>query len=165
MSDWPAGEHLASVYDALYRTLGAGAPVVDRDAFVVRLHEASRAFGALALELRGDRVPEPDPLVSSLMDRALAEDASGALALYAVAMVIGPRLLVSLRDYDAAETDEDRRALLAHGSDVVVAEIRAVGSCVASAEAIEDPTWTRAARALVDLLDEAGLSESLGQRN
>ncbi len=164
MSDWPAGEHLASVYDAIYRVVGEGAPRVTRDAFVVRLHEAARRFGALALEMRGNDRPRPDELVSSLLAAALDADASGAMALYALSMVIGPRLLVTLRDYDAAESDPGRRALLAHGSDVVVAEVLAVGASVAGADGIEDPAWSVTARSLVERLEAAGFAESLGQR-
>lgn len=164
MSDWPAGRHLASVYDAIYSALGQGAPSLSRDAFVVRLHEASRAFGALALELRGDGDAEPDPLVSAVLANALAEDSSGALALYALAMAIGPRLLVSLRDYREAETDPARLAVLEHGSRTVVSEVLAVGEAVRGADAIDDPAWADAARSIIDLLDEAGHAESLGQR-
>ncbi len=164
MTPWPAGQHLAEVYGALYLSLGAGAPTVDVDAFVVRLHEASRAFGALALELREDVDVTPDPLISAVLVNALAEDTSGALALYAVAMVIGPRLLVTLRDYLEVETDEVRRRLLSRGSDVVVAEIRAVGATVGRRPALEDPAWADAARALIDVFDGAGYAESLGQR-
>ena len=163
MSDWPAGQHLAEIYDALYGSLGAGARHVSTDAFVVRLHEASRAFGALALEVREGEVV-PDPLVAALISNSLAEDPTGALTLYALAMVIGPRLLVTLRDYLQVETDENRRRVLSHGSDLVVSEISAVGAAVARHEPLEDPAWADAARALVDVMDGAGMAESLGQR-
>lgn len=164
MSAWPAGRHLAEIYDALYLSLGAGAPRASDDAFVVRLHEASRAFGTLALEVREDAEVVPDPMVSALIGNSLAEDSTGALTLYALAMVIGPRLLVTLRDYLEGETDEVRRQVLARGSDLVVREIVAVGATVARHEPLDDPAWADAARALVDVLDGAGMAESLGQR-
>lgn len=173
MSDWPAGEHLGSVYDALYLSLGEGAPRAHRDAFVVRLHHASRTFGALALELRevqadasADVSPDvaPDALVYAVMTNSLAEDDSGALALYALAMVVGPRLLVTLRDYLEVEANVTRRRILSHGSDLVVSEIRAVGTTVANEEPLDDPAWADAARTIVDTLDAAGMAESLGQR-
>lgn len=163
MSGWPAGEHLAEVYDALYFALGRGAPLVGDDAIVVRLHEASRTFGALALEVRGPEVVR-DPLVETVVDRSLAQDPTGALTLYALAMVIGPRLLVTLRDYLDVEADEERRRVLTHGSDLVVDEIRAVGRTVPTGVDRADPAWGVAARELVDVLDQAGYAESLGQR-
>lgn len=164
MSAWPAGRHLGEIYDALYLSLGVGAAHVSDDAFVVRLHEASRAFGTLALEVREDREVAPDALVSALISNSLAEDPTGALTLYALAMVIGPRLLVTLRDYLEEETDEERRRVLAHGSDLVVRQTVAVGATVARREPLVDPAWADAARALVDVLDGAGMAESLGQR-
>jgi len=164
VSDWPAGRHLATIYDALYHSLGLSAPLATHDAFVVRLHEASRTFGALALEVRDDDVVA-DPLVAAVITNSLAEDGTGALTLYAVAMVLGPRLLVTLRDYLEVETDEQRRATLSHGSDLVVGEIRAVGRAVQGEEPRDDPAWADAARAIVDVLDAAGMAESLGQRH
>ncbi len=169
MSDWPAGQHLGSIYDALYLSLGEGASRAHRDAFVVRLHYASRAFGALALELREVQAnasadTAPDALVYAVMANSLAEDDSGALALYALAMVVGPRLLVTLRDYLESEVNVTRRKILSHGSDQVVSEIRAVGTTVANEEPLDDPAWADAARAIVDTLDAAGMAESLGQR-
>jgi hypothetical protein len=164
VSDWPAAQHLAELYDALYSSLGEGAPRASNDAFVVRLHEASRTFGTLALEVRGDDEVTRDSLVSALIDNSLAEDPTGALTLYALAMVIGPRLLVTLRDYLDVEADEGRRKVLSHGSDLVVREIWAVGATVAAFEPLDDPAWAHAARALVDVLDGAGMAESLGHR-
>ena len=164
MNDWPASRHLGEVYDALYFSLAQGAARASSDAFVVRLHEASRAFGALALEVRDDEEGVRDALVTALIENSLAEDATGALTLYALAMVIGPRLLVTLRDYLEIETDEAHRRVLAHGSDVVVGEIWAVGATVANEEPLDDPAWAHAARALVEVLDAAGMAESLGRR-
>jgi hypothetical protein len=165
VSGWPAQQHLATIYDALYLSLGEGAPRATNDGFVVRLHEASRAFGALALEMRGGEDVTPDPLVSAVITNSFAEDETGALTLYALAMVIGPRLLVTLRDYLEVEPDEARREMLSHGSDLVVSEIWAVGTAVAGRAPRDDPSWAHAARAIVDFLDSAGMAESLGQRH
>jgi len=71
---------------------------------------------------------------------------------------------VTLRDYLEVEPDDARRAILSHGSDLVVSEIWAVGAAVSREEPREDPAWAGAARAIVDLLDGAGMAESLGQR-
>ncbi len=171
MSGWPAGRRLTSIYDALYRALGEGAPRARHDAFAVRLHEASRRFGALALALRSDEEGDVDvdvdvdvdPLIYATLVNSLAEDDSGALTLYALAMVIGPRLAVTLRDYLDLEEDPAHRATLSHGSDEVIAEIRAVGAVVAHEEPRDDPAWSGAARAIYDAFDAAGMSESLGQ--
>lgn len=165
MSAWPAGRHLASIYDALYQALGEGAPRVTHDAFVVRLHEASRAFGALALELRDDDDVVVEPVVYRVLLSALADDDSGALALYALAMLIGPRLLVTLRDYLETETDPARREILSRGSDQVVREVRAVGAVVTDEEPLDDPAWAKSARAMYETLDAAGMAESLGPRH
>lgn len=165
MSAWPPSRRLLSVYDALYRGLGEAAPRALRDAFAVRLHEASRRFGALALALRGegDNDADIDPLIYATLRNSMAEDESGALTLYAVAMVIGPRLLVMLRDALEVEDDLARRATLSHGSDEVIAEIQAVGATVVNEEPRDDPAWSGAARAIYDAFDAAGMSESLGQ--
>ncbi len=164
MSAWPAGRHLAAIYDSFYRALGEGAPRASDDAAVVRLHEASRAFGELAMELRGEEDAADEPLVASLIERSLREDATGALTLYAVATVLGPRLLVTLRDYLEREPDPVRRGVMAHGLDLVVAEIWAASRVLADMSVPEDPAWSRAARDIADALDRAGMAESLGQR-
>ena len=164
MSEWAAGRHLATLYDALYGSLAEAAMRATHDGFAVRLHESSRTFGALALEVRGDDDVVVDALVESVISTSLAEDPTGALTLYALAMVLGPRLLVTLRDYLEVEPDDARRAILSHGSDLVVSEIWAVGAAVSREEPREDPAWAGAARAIVDLLDGAGMAESLGQR-
>lgn len=165
MIEWPAGRRLAALYDSFYRALGRGAPRATNDTFVVRLHEASRTFGELALELRGDEDEGSDPLVESLIDRSLDEDATGALTLHALAIQLGPRLLVTLRDDLQDERDESRRALLMHGSDLVVSEIWAAGRVLAATDLPDDTSWASAARRISDALDRAGMAESLGQRS
>jgi hypothetical protein len=164
VSGWSAGDHLAGVYDALYLTLAEAAQGVEHDAAVVRLHEASRAFGTLALELREYGIEVAgDPVVAAVMRRAVSEDPTGDLALYALSSAVGPRLLVSLRDYLANEDDARRRNLLTHGSDLVVREVRAVGRVALGAATHDGLAWAGAARALQEDLDGAGMSESLGQ--
>lgn len=163
MSDWLAGEHLASIYDALYLTLGEGAPRVTSDACVVRLYETSRTFGELALELRGDEDVVPDAVVAGVITDAVAADETGLLALYAWAMVLGPRLLVTLRDYLVDENDVARRDVVGRGADRVVSEIWAASRTLSREAPREDAQWARAARAVADGLDRAGMAESLGQ--
>ena len=163
MSEWAAGRHLAPIYEALYSSLGRVAPQASWDAAVVRLHEASRAFGELSLEIRDGGDVDANSLVTGLLTDSLSQDQTGALTLYALAMVVGPRLLVTLRDYLQVETHEDRRPVLVHGSDIVVLEIRRVGAMMGHRESPDDPQWTSAARAMAQRLDGIGWAESLGQ--
>jgi hypothetical protein len=165
VSDWPAGEHLASIYDALYLTLGEGAPRVTSDECVVRLHETSRSFGELVRELRGDEDVVPDAVVAAVITDAAAADESGLLMLYAWAMVLGPRLLVTLRDYLVHESDVARREVVGRGGDRVVSEIWAASRTLARLAPRDDTPWARTARALAEGLDRAGMAESLGQRH
>ena len=158
--------HLASVYGALYRVLGEAAPTLGDDAFVVRAHEMSRAFGALALESREYVAPdeiEDHALVGAVLEQSVALDPGGALLLYAVAVVIGPRLLVSLRDARIElATDAAVLQLIDHGADRVVAEILAVRGVAARQAPIEDRAWQASARDLITTFDGAGYGESLG---
>ena len=159
-------EHVMSCYDAIYRVVGERAVTLTNDAFVIRTYESARAFGALALELRsflGEVRSSPPPVLEAVVAHAYDNDATGAMVLYALSMVVGPRLLVSLLDARAAtEGDQALRALLDHGSQVTVAVIRSIGDTVQHRAAIDDPSWQAAARDLTVTLDEAGYAESLG---
>ena len=92
--------HLGDCFDATYRGLGELAPLMSNDAFVVVTHEMSRSFGEVALSMREytNQPLVPLPVISALLARSNTLDPSGTLTLYAVAVVLGPRLLVSLRD-------------------------------------------------------------------
>ncbi|HUX05361.1 MAG TPA: hypothetical protein VMV53_10720 [Acidimicrobiales bacterium] len=156
--------HVFACCDAIYRTLGEGAPRVTTDAYVVRLHEMSRRFGAIALELRGHlegEAPAPLAVIERVLAQALEADPSGALALYGAAMVVSPRLLVTVRDARAVDPDDQGfQALLDEVASTTVAEIHLMASLNGSFEAGEDPRWRAAARALVDLADASGNAES-----
>ena len=105
------------------------------------------------------RVDRDDPVER----RAVAGDASGALVLYAMAMVVGPRLLVTLLDARTALTnDSELTELSNHASKVCVKEIRATGEVAKDQAPIEDREWQSLARALSETLDAAGNAESLG---
>jgi len=158
-----ARAYVATLLDALYRGLGEAAPAMTVDAFVIRAHEASRALGALALDVR-DATTQPQPLALAVLTHAQEEDASGALVLYALAMVLGPRLLVTLRDLGEQPENQSDQEFFSRVADVMVREIQAVGSLVATRAPLDTPGWSEAARALVDLLDGAGFSDSLGPR-
>ncbi|MGB8195577.1 MAG: hypothetical protein WCF25_01035 [Acidimicrobiales bacterium] len=159
-------EHILACYDTIYIVLGESAPALANDAYLVRTYETARAYGALALELRehlggGDTVAIP--VLAAVLREAAAGDESGALVLYAMAMVIGPRLLVSLLDARTALTDEpELTRMFSDASMVCVREIRATGEVAKDQEPIEDPRWLELARGLAETLDNAGNAESLG---
>jgi hypothetical protein len=158
--------HLLACYDTIYMALGECAPTLTTDAYVVRTYEMGRSFGALALEMRDyTRADDVAPLAAldAVLRHAVASDDSGAMVLYAMAMVVGPRLLVTLLDARATMTsDETLRALFNHGSEVVVAEVLATGDVAKNQAPIDDPSWQAAAFDLATTLDSAGNAESLG---
>ena len=84
--------HLLTFCDALYRELGQSAGTFTSDALVIRAHDMSRAFGDATLALRsvvGDVAAPPYDVISTVLSRAVSDDDSGALVLYAVAVVVG----------------------------------------------------------------------------
>jgi hypothetical protein len=139
---------------------------LSHDAYVVRTYESARAYGALALELRehlGETEIAAIPILDDVLRRALAGDASGALVLYAMAMVVGPRLLVSLLDARTAlSSGSQLTELFNHASMVCVREIRATGEVAKDQAPIDDLEWQTLARDLSTTLDLAGNAESLG---
>jgi hypothetical protein len=160
------GEHLLAAYDTIYKVLGESAPTLTNDAYVVRTYEMGRAFGELALELRehlGDPKFESNHTVDEVLRRAVTSDVTGAMVLYAMAMVVGPRLLVSLLDArNALSRDEPLAELFREASMVCVKEIRATGEVAKGQDPIEDEEWQGVARELSTTLDDAGNAESLG---
>jgi hypothetical protein len=158
--------HLLACYDTIYMVLGESAPTLSADAYVVRTYEMGRSFGALALEMRDFTQAThvaPIAVLDAVLRHAVASDDSGAMVLYAMAMVVGPRLLVTLLDARANMTDDERLlALFNHGSEVVVAEVLATGEVAKNQAPIDDPSWQAAALDLATTLDMAGNAESLG---
>ena len=158
--------HLFSCCDAVYRSLGESAPLLEDDAYVVRVHEMSRAFGALALAWReelGGASVEPLAQIESTIRASVAPDPSGALCLYAMSMVIGPRLLVSFRDARHwLGDDETLFALIDLSARVTVGELHRVANVVHEQADVDDPRWRHAARALVEELDASGNVDSFG---
>ena len=159
-------EHILACYDTIYIVLGESAPTLVNDAYVVRTYETARAYGALALELRehlGEPRVGPLPVLESVLREAVAGDSSGALVLYAMAMVVGPRLLVSLLDArNALSSDTVLSELFSDASMVCVKEIRATGDAAKDQAPIDDDGWQNLARELSTTLDVAGNAESLG---
>lgn len=158
-------EHLLACYDTIYIVLGESAPTFTNDAYVVRAYEMARAYGDLALELRehlGGSDVTAVPALEAVLRQAVAGDASGALALYAMAMVVGPRLLVSLVDARAIADDATLTDHLHDAPMSVVREIKATGEVAKGQPPIEDVEWETVARELANSLDSAGNAESLG---
>jgi len=159
-------EHLLSCVDAVYRALGESAPRMSEDAYAVAVHEMSRSFGAVALAMRqyvGASDVEPMPVILEVLDRALDADPTGAMTLFAIALVVGPRLLVSLRDARASLTgDEAATALLEHAAQVTVAQLLLIARVTQHQENIDDPAWQAAARGLTTTVEKAGNAESFG---
>ncbi|HUV58259.1 MAG TPA: hypothetical protein VMV96_05600 [Acidimicrobiales bacterium] len=163
--DREIAQHLLDCFDSIYRVLGERAPTLTTDAYVVRVHEMSGAFGGVALELRGalgDAAPRPFPLLTAVLDHAVANDESGAMVLFALAMVVGPRLLVSVYDAGQVVGDATLSAALDRAAEVVVAQTVATGECARNQAPIEDASWQLAARDLTETLEAAGYGESLG---
>jgi hypothetical protein len=159
-------EHLFSCFDTTYQVLGASAPNLTNDAYVVRTYEAGRAMGEVALALRtilGEVSGEPLEALSDVLRGSVADDLSGAMLLFCLAMVVGPRLMVSLRDArEFEEFDDDALAVLNEASAVVLAEILAVGAVAKSQGTIDDEHWQERARGLARHLEEAGYADSFG---
>jgi hypothetical protein len=157
--------HLLSCFDAVYRGLGESAPRLTSDINVVRVHEMSRSFGEVALRLRehldGETV-DPLAIIVQVLGQASAEDESGALTLYAMALVIGPRLLVSLRDARGLPGADDVGALLDHASKVTVSQVLSISAVALDERIIEDPRWQVKARGLMTEVERAGNAESFG---
>ena len=158
--------HLFTCFNTMYVVFGEAAPTLTNDAYVIRAYESGRAFGGVALAFReylGDVPGETLGPLEDTLRRALAGDESGAMLLFALAMVAGPRVLVSLRDArDQVELDEAARTVLDLASKVLVHEIVQVGEVSKDQAPIEDPRWQADAKELADRLDAGGNAESFG---
>jgi hypothetical protein len=165
-TDREIGEYVLGCYDTIYIVLGESAPTFTNDAYVVRTYEMARAYGDLALELRhhlGGGDVAPIPVLEGVLRDAISGDDTGALVLYAMAMVVGPRLLVSLLDArNSLSNDPALSERFSDASMVCVREIRATGEVAKDQEPIEDPRWLALARGLGETLENAGNAESLG---
>ena len=143
-------ELVASCVEAIYQGLGETAPTRTHDAYVVCLYEASRSFGALAQHLRAAPV-DPHPVIAEIFARA-SDEPTGALSLYALSMVVGPRLLVTLADLHERRFDEVAQ--------VTRRQLLACARLTSHPDAIDDPGFAAAARALVVLAESSGNAES-----
>ncbi|MFZ1063672.1 MAG: hypothetical protein WAN30_09410 [Acidimicrobiales bacterium] len=155
---------VADCFDALYRALGELAPLLASDPYVVCAHEASRSFGAVALAMRDytGRAPSPLAVIDAVLRRSFNEDPSGALALYAVALVVGPRLLVSVRDALEVVREPEARELFDRAQLVTVAQIRRIGEVQEPVDSLDEARWREAARELVAMVESGENADSFG---
>jgi hypothetical protein len=159
-------EHLFSCFNTMYEVLGAGAPNLSEDAYVIRTYETGRAMGEVALafsEYLTDAQPGDVPAMRAVLDDALASDLSGAMVLFCFAMVVAPRVLVSLRDArEEVELDASALKVLNVASQVLIREVFAVGDVAETEGASEDAHWQERARSLSETLEATGNAESFG---
>ncbi|HQU26972.1 MAG TPA: hypothetical protein PLS29_08085 [Acidimicrobiales bacterium] len=136
---------LLEVLDGLYRGLGEAAPRAGEDAAAVALYEAARTVGAATLAWRerlGDEPAAPLAAIVETFEAAAGLDPSGRLGLAVATSLVGPRVLVSLRDLreEPGEDplDDGGRSASATASDAVVAAIwrcaRAAGALAREGE-------------------------------
>jgi hypothetical protein len=166
--------HLESVLNSLYGSLGELAPRLGDDAIVVAVFEMARLFGECAHRLatlrahRNDVAPlqaQNVAVISAVLERAVDLDASGAYVLYVVSSLVGPRLLISLRDASAGATgpgDVALRARVSEVATVLVAQIQRVGELARGKTSFDDPDALQSARELDQMLTLAGFGESFG---
>jgi hypothetical protein len=167
--------HFVACFTGLYEALGEGASKLTDDATVVVVFEMARTFGDTAssfrslLAHRAGVDPEAAlgsvPEIKEVLLRAINEDPSGALCLYAVSMVIAPLLLVSLRDAGSRVSLVSAGPLsecTAKAADVVVGAIRQIGDLAESWAPVLDDAWRESAKALGRTFEASGYNESLG---
>lgn len=149
--------------DGLYLGLGEAAPALEGDAATIALYESSREVGAAALAWRErlDAGPAtPRAAVAGTLAEAARLDPSGRLALAAMTSLVGPRVLVTLRDLrEEGDLDEAARAASSVASDAVVA---AIWRCARAAERLGpgDPAGAEGFAALARRLEAEGFGES-----
>ncbi len=156
--------HLLACVQGLYRHWGECAPNFTNDTFVVCAYEGARRFGEVALAWRdalGDVTPGRVGPVDEVLTLASA-DATGTMSLYAVAVVVGPRLLVSVRDAQALVHSDAWAALLNATADATVAQMHRVQDAMQRSSPLVDEEWQVRARGLADALDASGMAETLG---
>ncbi len=157
--------HLLACLDTTYRVLGESAPTFVRDDCVLRVYETARAVGESALVLRehlGAGAVAPVAALEGVLRRA-AEDETGAMTLFCLVSVVGPRLLVSLRDArEAGGLDSADLEALNGASATLIREMHAAAAVASAEPLVEDEGWRARARGLARTLDEAGYAESFG---
>lgn len=156
--------YLLACVHGLYRHWGECAPNFTNDTYVVCAYEGARRFGEVALAWRaalGDVTPGRVGAVDEVLVRA-SEDVTGTMSLYAVAVVVGPRLLVSARDAQALIRSEEVAELLNATADATVGVMHRVQDAMQRSTPLVDDEWQTRARGLADALEASGMAETLG---
>ena len=156
--------HLLACVHALYRHWGECAPSFTNDTYTVCAYEGARRFGEVSLAWRaalGDVTPGRVVAVDEVLARASA-DSTGTMSLYAVAVVVGPRLLVSARDAQALVRSDVWVELLNDTADATVAVMHRVQDAMQRCAPLVDDEWQARARGLADALEASGMAETLG---
>ena len=164
-TDRALARHLHACVATLYHRVGSSAPSFTNDGYAVCAYESARHFGALAFAWRAvldGEAPGEIALLDEVLTRA-ARDQTGTTLLYAVAIVIGPRLLVSARDALEVLVGPEFARPASETLDVTLAEMRRVEGAFARSMPEVDEAWRREARDLVDVLEAGGMAESLGR--
>jgi hypothetical protein len=172
--DEAVAAHLAGCFGEMYRALGAAAPRIDDDAACVFAFELARRCGQLRdrfVELgahragTAPRAPASVPTIADAVALAVNEDPSGSMLLYLVSMVIGPRLLVSLRDAAAATSAAaggPLRAAIEAASSIVISSSHEIAELTVRRGALEGDGFRDLARSLDAAVERAGHAESFG---
>ncbi len=143
-------EHVASLVTGVHQGLEREVPHLEHGPYVICLSRAARAYAELSVQF--DPAPA-HPVVTEILARAGAEP-SGALALYAFSVVIGPRLLVSLVDLGPLDARFEAVA------EVTRRQLRACAGLASHPGSIDEPGFAVAARSLVRLAEQTGNAES-----
>jgi len=155
---------LARCFDGLYEACGRGALTCSDDAIVVFLHEFSRRCGVVVHELDdlsdGREGVFPLPVITQVLDEALAYDPGGLLALYAISMVLGPRLLISLRDVVTEHADTALREICQAAASTLVTQLRHLATIASARGPVHDQEWQGRATSFTTLLENEGYAES-----
>jgi hypothetical protein len=167
--------HLASCCGAVYESLGRCAPSLSNDALVVLAYETARTFGEIRSEFfellaHRSRVDPLDvvravPVIGEVVERAVALDPTGSLALVSVATTIGPRLIISLRDASESASDAAEgplRVRAQSSGQLLVAATYRVGEATRVVDGTDASMWRDALNEFDDLMTDAGFGESFG---
>jgi len=165
VSTQPTLRWLSGCWAEIYAALGENAPRLLNDSYVVAVHEIARQAGAVAHKLAEPSERDSCAVIGEVLSRAVAADPEGNLVLYVLSSVVGPRLLISMRDATIELREKDDSVALAAlegAPDVLVRAIRRIADLTRPHGPIEDDDWIAAARSLENACVEAGFAESFG---
>jgi hypothetical protein len=104
-------------------------------------------------------------VIGEVVERAVALDPTGSLALVSVATTIGPRLIISLRDASESASDAAEgplRVRAQSSGQLLVAATYRVGEATRVVDGTDASMWRDALNEFDDLMTDAGFGESFG---